>query len=277
MEFFPYLSSYLLVFSFVICIFSSFAPLPFGKFSNATLPLQLNSRVIKGLFTVGVFSMLFGWSEDNKWYTTLPSETKGWIVFLVVLIYFVWRSILSHLFFHHLTDSSNEDIVGKKNASFLLVFVGFAYYVPAGFLFRRLSVNLKGEIRDYEYLFLVASLVCFTLNAYVDVVMNIDRSTRKKISEYYGRYASIDELREYFDSIVTVGLPPNYFFEIAGWFFFSLFVSTWETFWWFLSVLLFLLPRSMWQMRWYYTSTPKEIVVRVPPVKQINFKSKINF
>lgn len=280
MEFFPYLSSYILVFSFVVCIFSSFAPLPFGKFANSSLPLQINSSVVRALFTFGVFSMLFGWTENNEWHTKLPQITKGWIVFIFILVHFLWRSVASHIVFNHFTLNSDVDIVGEKQASFLLAIVGLCYYIPVGFFFRRLSVQIKDEsLQEYEYLFLVAAIVCLTLNAYADLEYNLKRDTRKKISQYYGRYASLNELRESFDSIINIGLPPNYFFEIAEWFFFTLFVGRWETFWWFISCLLFLIPRSMWQMRWYYTtSTPKEITVPVPKIQKTPMaKSKINF
>lgn len=279
MDFFPYISSYILVFSFVVCIFSSFAPLPFGKFANSSLPLQLNARIVKALFSFGIFSILFGWIENNKWHADLPQDTKGWIVFIYVLIHFLWRSVASHIVFHHLTSSSDENIVGRKQASFLLVLVGLSYYIPVGFFFRRLSVHIKDDgLQEYEYLFFIAAIVCLSLNAYSDIVYNSNRDTRRKISEYYGRYATLDELRESFDSIINIGLPPNYFFEIGEWFFFTLFVGRWETFWWFISCLFFLIPRSMWQMRWYYTSVPKEITVSVPKVqKNIMAKSKINF
>lgn len=278
MEFFPYLSSYLLVFSFVLCIFTSFAPVPLGKFSNPSLPLQVNARVVQVLLSFGAFAMLFGWTEDGTWHTKLPTSTKGWIVFIFILVHFSWRSIISQIVFNHLTDNSEEDIIGKKQASFLIAVVSFAYYIPVGFFFRRLSVQIANEsLQEHEYIFLVASILCLMLNAYVDISMNTNRESRKKITEYYGRYASVEELRESFDSILRIGLPPNYFFEIAEWFFFALFIARWETFWWFITILLLMIPRAMWQMRWYYTKKTKEIAVALPVVKTNNVKSKMNF
>ena len=118
MDAFPYLSSYVLLFGVLSLILSLVIPLPWGKFSRKELPLQINPQLAWFFMFIPAFLfLLLGYSEDSKFDQKLPSTSKGWAAFTVLLIYFAWRAIISQLVIFVLETDN-----GTKQTSLLLVF-----------------------------------------------------------------------------------------------------------------------------------------------------------
>lgn len=255
---FPTFSLYIFVFGLVSGFFLTLMPAPYGKFASSSFPLQLDTRVAWVLMEIGaLIFFLIGWTEFDKWNMDHPTTGKGWVCFFFFLIHFTWRSVLSQLVLHFLTDS-DTDLVGEKQTSALLIVFSWLYLPIVGFMMRKMSVHEFGKIEEHEYIFLAAAAVCFLLNAYFDIWVNMKRKDGEKIyagDVYLGKYLTIEQIDEEWHTLVQWGITtPNYFFELLEWFFFMLFAWRAEALWWFVSTVLILTPRILWTNTWYYKS-----------------------
>lgn len=280
MDAFPYMSSYVFIYSLVINLVFFFMPAPYGKFCNPSLPLQIPNRCIYPFLSIGFFSFFFGWfeGEDLVYHNDMPTCAKGWIVFLFLTVHFVWRTFLSHLVFSYVTGD-DVDLVGTKRASLLIVPFYFAYYVPLGFLFRRMAHMISGSIETHEYIFMAAMFGGFLLHAVADVWKNMERSARgDKVTAYLGSYVPLSGFDHLWKSVIDgLQFPPNYFFELVQWAFFMVFVGRWEAVWWFASCVLWLVSRGTWQLKWYKHDPEEEATepLRTQPQRASNARNMV--
>ncbi len=256
---FPTFALYIFVYGLVASFFLTLMPAPYGKFASNTLPLQFNPRVTWMLMELGaLIFFLIGWTEFDKWNMDHPSTTKGWILFFFFIIHFTWRSVLSPLVIHVITDSDPE-LIGEKETSILLAVVSWLYLPVVGFMIRKMTVYDFPDIEGHEYIFLVATVLCFALNVWYDVWVNMNRGGGERVYSgelYLGKYLTIEQIDEEWHTLVAWGITtPNYFFECLEWFFFMLFAWRPEALWWFVACVLILVPRILWTNSWYYTQS----------------------
>lgn len=254
MDLFPYWTSYILIYFVSAFLVLILIPAPYGKFARASLPLQINSRVAWAINEIGGLFVLFGYFEDGKWITQLPSTDKGWVCYSFVVVHFLWRAIISQIVLESIDPPR-----GTKETSIIIPLLGLLVLPAVGMNFRHMSVQITDTYEFKDTIFIMGALLCLAGNAFVDVMFNIWRKEKKPMSEYYGSYLTIDEISERFGLLGRLGIDcPNYFFEILEWGFFSLFAFRWEAFWWFVCVLLYLLPRSIWTSHWHSIPVEKE-------------------
>jgi len=249
---FPPYSLYILVYACVAGVFLSMIPAPYGKFSTSNLPLLFNTRWVWVFTEVG--ALIFFLIE-----TKLPTTTKGWACFVFFLLHFAWRSVVSSVVLHVVTNNSDREIVGDKETSILLGIFSYAYLPVVGLMLRQMCILDFPPIEGYEIIFLFAAGISLSLNIYYDVWINTQRESRGVDTHsnglYMGKYLSIVEIDKNWHTIVAWGITtPNYFFECLEWFFYMLFAMKWEAVWWFIGTVAYLLPRMYWYNVWYYTS-----------------------
>jgi hypothetical protein len=257
-ELFPLYTLYVFVFSLIAGFFLLMAPAPYGKFATNGLPLQFNPRLTWVFIEIGAFiCVLLGWTTFNGvWHMEHPTTTKGWICFIFFLVHYSWRSILSSVVLHSLTNESDREIVGDKETSLLLAVFSWLYLPVVGFMIRKMTTQEFEALEGHELIFLLAAAVCFILNVWYDVWINSVRAEKGEEMYcgdlYLGKYVSIDYIGEYWYTVVGWGIStPNYFFECLEWGFFALFSWKIEAFWWFVACLCHLTPRMMWYNDWY--------------------------
>ncbi len=248
---FPYLSLYILIFSFICFILFIVVPCPYGKFSYDA-PLPISPDFAWSLMNLSTLICIFGyWDiENGKWNSQVPNM-KGWICLSFFIIHFIWRGLISVLWINLI--HSEENYRGTKKTSFLLVLVAWLYYPVVGMLIRHMCVSIDEKIDVNDFLFLICCIIFLFLNAYVDIYLNYKR----KISQYTttandtGTYLTKQGMREHFTILFNLGIEnPNYFFEIIEWGFFTLLTMRFESLWWFVATLFILLPRSLWSSHW---------------------------
>ncbi|MAJ82594.1 MAG: hypothetical protein CMF41_06730 [Legionellales bacterium] len=251
---FPYLSLYVLVFSFISFVLFILFPVPHGKFSWK-LPLMIDSDIAWALINGPALIIIFGYfdNENGTWVSKLPSSAKGSLAMVFFIIHFIWRSIISVLWIRHI-HSELPETRGCKKTSFLIVLVSWFYYPVIGMLIRHMAVNMTGELSAHDIIFLLGALIFLFLNAYVDIILNYSRTTSPDVKTHptIGIYLTKIGLKKHFKILVHLGIEcPNYFFEILEWGFFALFTLRFESLWWFVSTILILLPRALWTSHWY--------------------------
>lgn len=249
---FPYLSLYILIFSFICFVLFILCPCPHGKFTY-DLPLSISSDIAWTLMNLPALICIFGyWDMDNNtWVTDLPN-VKGWFCLIFFIVHFCWRSIVSVLWINLLNAEENHR--GKKQTSFFIVLASWFYYPFVGMLIRYMSVHIEDTISVHDMLFYACCFIFLGLNGYVDILFNYMRKTSsKKISdESLGVYVTREGVRENFRVLFHLNIEtPNYFFEILEWGFFVLFTLRFEALWWFVATMLILLPRALWTSHWY--------------------------
>ena len=272
---FPYLSLYLVLFSFICFILFILCPYPHGKFSYA-LPLSISSDVAWAMINIPTLICIFGyWDIENaKWVSDVPN-TKGWICLSFFILHFVWRGIVSILWIN-LIHSENS-FRGSKQTSFLLVLASWFYYPFVGMLIRYMCVHIENSISIHDILFLVCCFLFLGLNAYVDILFNYSRKTSLKTQnhEQLGIYLTKEGIADHFKVLVHLNIEsPNYFFEMIEWGFFVLLTLRFEALWWFIATLLMLLPRALWTSHWYSECTDS-LVYSKPSLKMKNTMKNI--
>lgn len=275
MDIFPYVSSYILLYAVVAFLVFLVVPAPYGKFSKDYMPLQVNPRIAWFLKDFGaLFFLLIGWFEDGKWQHQLPTTGKGWSCFIFLIIHFLWRSSLSQLAIEFVIKPPN----GKKKTSILLSLLGLVYTSFVGMNLRRMCAQITEEFEDKDTIFIVGASVCLLANAFVDMQFNLwRREEGSDVSDYFGRYLTKSEIGERFGLLNKLGFEcPNYLFEMLEWGLFTLLAFKWEAFWWFVSTVLFLLPRSIWTSHWYTLDREKEQAYEKIVPKVFKNKPKIN-
>jgi len=268
MGFFPTYGLYIFVYGLVAGFFLTLVPAPYGKFASLSLPIQFDTRITWVIMEVSaLIFFLIGWTEFDKWNMDHPTTTKGWICFFFFIIHFTWRSILSPLVLHVITDSEPE-LIGEKQTSLLLVLFGWLYLPVVGFMIRKMTVYDFQKVESHEYIFLVAAILCLFLNAWFDIWVNMNRDKGEKIYSgelYLGKYLTIEQIDAEWHTLVQWGITtPNYFFEILEWFFFMLFAWRPEALWWFVACVLVLSPRIIWTNSWYYKPIEQAPVQETP-------------
>lgn len=261
---FPYLSLYILLFSFICFILFTLCPYPHGKFSY-DLPLAISSDVAWAMINVPALICIFGyWDMDNnRWVSDVPN-TKGWLCLSFFIVHFVWRGIVSILWINmiHCEDNCR----GTKKTSFLLVLSSWFYYPFVGMLIRYMCVHIEDSITIHDILFFICGLVFLGLNGYVDILFNYARKKSIHTQDYdsNGIYLTKEGVNEYFKILFHLNIEtPNYFFEIIEWGFFVFLTLRFESLCWFIATLLMLLPRALWTSHWYSECT--DMVVRDAP------------
>ena len=260
---FPYLSLYILIFSFICFILFIIFPCPHGKFSYK-LPLPISPDLAWSMINLPALICIFGyWDIDNnRWITDVPN-TKGWICLTFFIVHFVWRGLISVLWINMI--HSDENYRGSKKTSFLIVLASWLYYPFVGMLIRYMCNNIKDEINVNDMLFLIGCIVFLCLNAYVDISLNFKRKTsRYTHTNSNGTYLTKQGMQEYFRILFDLGVEsPNYLFEIIEWGFFAALAFRFEALWWLIATILILLPRALWTSHWMSTDTidfcPKKI------------------
>ena len=274
MDIFPYLSSYIMVYAVVAFLVLIVVPAPYGKFSKDYLPLQVNPRLAWFINEAGgLLFLLVGWFEDGTWKHDFPQTGKGWVCFMFLLVHFLWRSTLSQLAIEYIIKPPN----GTKKTSILLSLFGLLYTAFVGMNLRRMCAQITEEYAEEDSVFLVGASVCLLANAFMDMQFNIWRKTEgSDVSEYFGRYLTKEEIGERFGLLGKLGFEcPNYLFEMLEWGLFTLLAFKWEAFWWFVSTILFLLPRSIWTSHWY--SLGKSVAYEKVVPKVFKHKDNISF
>ena len=246
MEIFPYISKYILGFAGLSLICLMVIPAPYGKFSKTYFPFQINSRLAWFLCEVGGLFILLPYYDNDSWNTSLPTTSKGWAAFTFISIHFLWRSIFSQIILEYINPPR-----GTKETSALIPLGGLLYLPLVGMNFRHMVSEIDDAITIEGGIFLGLSAICLFANAFVDVMLNIWR--KEKIEDrYLGAYLSREDIADRFALLSNIGIDsPNYFFEILEWGFFVLFTWRWEAFWWFISTLVYLIPRMIWTSHWY--------------------------
>lgn len=279
MEIFPYLTSYLIVYSLVINLLFFFMPAPYGKFSWKKTYLSVPNDLFKPFIMIGFVSFWPGYYENEEWHTDMPCSTRGWAIWWWLTIYFTWRILAFPLLS---TILAEKDSRGGKwvDVWWILPYVGF--YLPAGFYWRRASVLATRPFEPYEYVLMVLLVVLFLLNVYQDIINNRRRNQEGIERDYLGKYLPLDKLYDNFESMKglysNMALPPNYAFEITHWFIFMFLSFTWEGVWFFCCMFLFIVSRGIWQRNWYYTHRESSTVYQqVMPFVKPNVKGKITF
>lgn len=268
---FPYLSLYLLVFSFICFILFIIVPFPHGKFSWK-LPLMIDSDIAWAIMQGSALIVIFGYLDvdNNRWISTLPKSNKGLIALVFFIIHVIWRSIISVLWIRNI-HKELEETRGNKKTSFILVLGSLFYYPIVGMLIRYMCVHIDESISAHDIIFLLGTCVFLGLNAYVDITLNKSRCISPDVKTHasIGIYLTKDGLKKHFKVLVHLGIDcPNYFFEILEWGFFALFTLRFESLWWFVSTLMILLPRALWTSHWYSEEEEPEIEPLPPkPVK----------
>ena len=253
---FPYLSLYILIFSFICFVLFILCPYPHGKFYYQ-LPLDISSDVAWAMMNIPALICIFGYwdMENQRWVSDIPN-TKGWICLIFFILHFIWRGIISVLWINMIHSENNHR--GNKKTSFLLVLASWFYYPFVGMLVRYMCVQIQDSMSIHDVLFLVCCVVFLALNAYVDILFNYSRQTSTKTQrhETLGVYLTKEGIEEHFKVLVHLNIEtPNYFFEIIEWGFFVLLTLRFEALWWFMATLLMLLPRAIWTSHWYSECT----------------------
>lgn len=261
---FPYLSLYVLVFSFISFILFILAPCPHGKFSWK-LPLMIDSDIAWSLMNVPALIIIFGYLDfdNNKWISTLPETNKGLFAMVFFIIHFLWRGIISVLWIRHIHKELPETR-GSKKTSFIVVLVSWFYYPVIGMLIRHMCVKISDTLTAHDFIFLVGAFVFLILNGYVDIILNKNRCISPDVKTYpsIGIYLTKDGLQKHFKMLLHLGIDcPNYFFEILEWGFFALFTMRFESLWWFVATIMILMPRALWTSHWYSEQCEDEMSV----------------
>ena len=268
---FPYLSLYVLVFSFICFILFIIVPFPHGKFSWE-LPLMIKSDIAWMMMQSSTLIVALGYldTENNVWVFSLPKTNKGLIALVFFIIHFIWRGIISVLYIQHIHKELPETR-GTKKTSFLLVLGSWLYYPIVGMLIRYMCVHIDKNISAHDIIFLFGSIIFLSLNAYVDIILNKSRCISPDVKTHasIGIYLTKNGIKKHFKVLVHLGIDcPNYFFEILEWGFFALFTLKFESLWWFVSTLMILLPRALWTSHWYTDEdVEEEIAPPIPPPK----------
>ena len=103
MEVLPYITVYLLLYSFALNFLFWFMPAPYGKFSyikHKILPFPLiPSYVFSFVVTIGFVTFFIGWFEDGwKYRSDTPSTDRGWLVFISLSIYIAVRVLINFIY-----------------------------------------------------------------------------------------------------------------------------------------------------------------------------------
>ncbi len=263
---FPYLSLYLLVFSFICFILFIIVPFPHGKFSWKS-PLMIDSDIAWALMQGSTLTVLFGYLDvdNNTWVFTLPKTNKGLVALVFFIIHVIWRSFISVLWIRKIHKELQETR-GNKKTSFLLVLASWLYYPVVGMLIRYMCVHITENISAHDIIFLLGAFVFLGLNAYTDITLNKSRCISPDVKTHasIGTYLTKDGIRKHFKVLVHLGIDcPNYFFEILEWGFYALLTRKFESLWWFLSSLMILLPRALWTSQWLSQDDPEELEVTI--------------
>ena len=265
----PYLSSYLLIYSFALNLIFWFMPAPYGKFSAKKAPLAvIPSDWFYPLITVWFVTFYIGWLEDGEIKQEWPTSDnpRGQFLLVWLSIYFFCRTILSP--FACMAANEDDSNRGEKTVSLLLIIPYFFFWGPAGIFWRRAVTKIDAPLESYDYILMVLAAIFLALNLYSDINTNHKRHNGKEdIGPWCGKYLDEEQLYEDFSSMKglwhTFSLPPNYMFEVAHWFIVIFLSRSWEGLWWFCSIFMFLLTRGVWQKKWYQTKETANIVNEV--------------
>lgn len=254
MEFFPYLSGWILGISCIFLLYQLFAYLPYGKFAIQDAPFAQWHSIHPGVafaipYILSLFFVSFGWFEDNTWNVNkLPQMPKGWLALVTLILYYTWR-IVSQLVIHRIINPPN----GQKQTSILFTLVQLLYYPAVAMNFRRMCYYIDTEIETKDVIFVTLTFLALAANAYVDISLNIWRKDKDIATDYgwHGLYITSSEIKKRFAMLGMCGIEPNYAFEILAWVFFTVFTWRFESLWWLVATLCILIPRMMWSSYWY--------------------------
>jgi len=257
MEVLPYISAYLLIYSFALNFLFWFMPAPYGKFSyqeHNYLTFLLIPSWIFSIFTHAGFAVVVaGWFEgDWVWHNGMAKEGRGMLLLVILCVYILVR-VLSPLFYQAI--SNIDEARGTKKVNLLWLVPYFAFWVPAGFYWRRAVATSHKPLELYDIVLCLLAFIFWALNVYSDFNKNNKRNEQGKPYTVIGKYLDQKQIYEDFSSLEKLyhvaSLPPNYQFEIAFWFVFIFISWNWEGLWWFCCMFLFLFTRGVWQKTWY--------------------------
>lgn len=264
MDVLPHLSSYLLIYSFVLNFLFWFMPAPYGKFAINDPPAWTVSIVPNSVFRVLIFiwfgTLYWGWFEGVDWtfYNTWPTSNRGMFILIWLSVYYVWRLVSPAAF-----SAYGGNYVGDKKVSLFAFFLYAFFWGPAGWYWRKAASTVSVELEFYDYILMILLALFLGLNVYSDITKNDIRENGKEF-QGIGRYLNEAQLYERFSSLEglwnTFSLPPNYMFEVAHWFVFIFVSHSWQGLWWFCCIFMFLVTRGVWQKKWYRTETVSSIV-----------------
>ena len=175
MNIFPYISSYLLVYSFSINLIFWFMPAPYGKFSyhkhNCIKILNIPSILFNYLIHIGFVTFFVGYLDDNpiKFYNGLNLNNRGWAVFIWLSIYYLVKIFVNTIY------PKDEITRGTKMVNLLFSVPYLLFWAPAGFYLRRAVNNIIEPLYLYDYVLLLLGTVFLIMNLYSDILKNEKR------------------------------------------------------------------------------------------------------
>lgn len=269
MEVLPYITPYLLLYSFALNFLFWFMPAPYGKFSY-----QEHTITEWGLMPSWWFNMLSpaafgvfygGWLtiEDGTW-EWHGDYDKKWsdrsiMLFVILNIYFVHR-VLAQLIYN--SNTGIQKARGSKQVHLVWLIAYWLFWAPAGMYWRRTVETVDVPLELYDIVLCLLAFIFWALNVYSDYVNN-KRRCEDDVTPYevIGKYLTIQQIHSEFASIERLyhvaSLPPNYTFEIAFWFVFIFLSRSWEGLWWWCCIFMFLFTRGVWQKTWYHEPVDK--------------------
>lgn len=265
MEVLPYISSYLLIYAFVLNFIFWYIPAPFGKFSHVwSVPwyFKVYSSLFRGSTTLWFVTIIIGWWENETVKWEWPTSDRGLFVFVWLCIYWVFRTFIAPML--NFVALDDKTVVGDKKVFVLWIIPYIGFWAPAGIFWRRATTKIDAPIEPYDYILIFLLLFFGVLNVHSEWRMNKKRSSVTKKLQTIGKYLDEEQIYEDYASMKKqwhmLSLPPNYMFEVAHWFIFIFVSHCWEGLWWFLCIFMFLLTRGVWQKKWYLTEcVPKPI------------------
>lgn len=265
MEVLPYITPYLLLYSFALNFLFWFMPAPFGKFSyqKHTIRGTIDSYIFSMAWPLGFLTFYLPWLtiEDGTWKwngdlfnanTFTPSD-RGILLFIVLTIYIAHR-ILAPLIYN--SNAGIDEARGTKEVHILWLIPYWLFWLPAGMYWRTVVETVDTPLELYDIVLCLLAVIFWALNVYSDYAKN-KRRCEDDVKEYtvIGKYLTQKQIHGEFASIERLyhvaSLPPNYMFEIAFWFVFIFLSRSWEGLWWFCCIFMFLFSRGVWQKTWY--------------------------
>ena len=269
MNIFPYISSYLLVYSFSINLIFWFMPAPYGKFSyhkhNCIKILNIPSILFNYLIHIGFVTFFVGYLDDNpiKFYNGLNLNNRGWAVFIWLSLYYLLKIFVNTIY------PKDEITRGTKMVNLLWTVPYLLFWAPAGFYLRRAVNNIIEPLYLYDYVLILLGAVFLIMNLYSDILKNEKRKMDDvKTYAIVGKYLNQDQIYNDFYSLRNLFLPPNYILELCHWFIFIFVCRKWESLWFSCCIFSFLFTRGIWQKKWYDEPLQNE------KVEKLNVKNK---
>lgn len=252
---FPYLSEYILIFGVLSFILFLVHPVPYGKHYRK-MPLEIDSTIANALIYLPALICIGGYydMDNGVWVSEMHSKPKGQFALIVFILYIIWRGLISKLIIGNIVH--NQNVSGVKKTSFLIVLYFWFYYPVLGMLVRHMCLKMENDFEARDVIFLIASLIFFVANGMVDIYYNkwrldLNEKICNEDGDELGVYLLHEDIKEKFKILVKLKIDcPNYFFELLGWVFFTLYCMNYSSLWILVSTILIIAPRALWTSEW---------------------------